>query len=445
MGAITILEGTSLKEAEWTGRLRINHREFTSLIDARILRTEDSGDFRLTFVGIVVFTSSLLLAQPKFGDASPMGLQEVLRILRIYFARCSLRRPSVDRMRDPEYGNGEVLREFDALLGLRDWFFAHGVHRREQAQASGHGRPHWVKTIAKKTPVLIQGSAVYPSVIAERREGVFNDVSALQVGVLRCLLGRYGFEVPSALVNAEQATGMVISHWPLPDNQRSYHLRRLAIEQRSAFRTDTLHLFKLLREVLGSRLAGAAPRLQIYGTTAFYAVWEDACRVVIEDHASPDPVSMVGQVVWRARNPAGSKIRYETTQIPDIIVVRDTWRLIIDAKYYYRFPASHPGVPDIIKQFYYMESLRVTSERVLSVFLLPMPGAVEPMFLGYATIEGAHRTFGNIEAWGVDPASLLSQYVSASTRGKDDLIEPILAQRERVAELVNEAPANVGG
>nr|WP_249180539.1 LlaJI family restriction endonuclease [Burkholderia ambifaria] len=427
---------------EWADRLRVNRRELLELVEAKILRADSESDsFRLTFVGIVVFTNSLLFAQPKFGDASPIGLPELLRILRAYFARSGLRRPSVDRIRDPEYGNGDVLREFDALLGLRDWYFAHGIYRRDQGRVSDRGRPHWAKTIAKRNPLLVQGSAVYPSVIAERREGALNDISALQVGVLRHLLDRYGFEVPASLVHAEEATGTTIFEWPLPDNQRSYHLRRLSAEQRNAFRTDMLHLFRLLRESLDSRLAGATPRLQIYGTTAFYAVWEDACRVAIDGHISSDPASLVGQPVWWALDPTGTKAKYEATQLPDIIVVRGDWHVIVDAKYYYRFPQSHPGAPDIIKQFYYMESLCAPSEHILSVFLLPVPGATSPAFLGYATIEGAYRAFDRIEAWGIDPILALRLYASHSARDKEHWIDIILSQRKRVAEVIDQAPA----
>lgn len=437
VGVITVLEGTSLKMVEWTDRLRISRREVLDLIEAKILRADSDGVlFRLYFVGIVVFTNSLLFAQPKFGDVSPMDLPELLRILRVYFARSGLRRPSVDRIRDPEYGSSEVLREFDALLGLRDWYFAHGIYRRERGRVSGHGRPHWAKTIAKRTPLLIQGSAVYPSVIAERREGALDDISALQLGVLRHLLDRYGFEVPTSLVHAEEATGTTVCEWPLPDNQRNYQLRRLAAEQRNAFRTDMLRLFGLLRESLDSRLAGATQQLQIYGTTAFYAVWEDACRVALDGHTSIDPAPLVGQPVWWALDPVGTKVKYEATQLPDIIVVQDDWHIIVDAKYYYRFPQARPGAPDIIKQFYYMESLCAPAEHVLSVFLLPVPGATVPVFLGYATIEGAHRAFDRIEAWGIDPTLALTQYASHSARDKEHWIDAILSQRERVAEVV---------
>lgn len=445
VGVVALLEGIALPRLEWTNRLRLDPEDFAQLVAGKILRLEEAGHYRLAFVGIVVFAHSVLFAQPKFGDVAPVELPRLLRVLRTYFGRGALRRPVVDRSRDPEYGNAEVLREFDAMLALQAWFFAHGVYRREQTQASAHGRPHWVKTIAKCNPVLIQDSAVYPTIVAERREGVFNDISGLQVGVLRCLLERYGSEVPSALVHAQMATGGPALQWPIPDPQRSYFLRRLSIEQRGVFRTDTLHLFRLLKEALDSRLAGPMPRVQIYGTTAFYAVWEDACRVAMRASSIPEPARLLGQPIWWAYGPGGSTVRRSTVQIPDMVVQRDGWQLIIDAKYYYRFPDAFPGAPDIIKQLYYAESLRVAPEQLISLFLLPEPGALEPRFLGYAMIDEAHRSFGNVEAWGLDPMHLLSWYVAPSAGSQRDLIEAILANRQGVAELAGEIPANVGG
>ena len=445
MGVVAFLEGTVLSQGEWTARLSIRHSDFKFLVDSKVLRAEESSGFRLTFVGVVVFQKSLLFAQPKFGEEAPIRLPDVLRILRTYFARRGTRRASTDRLRDPEYGSAEELREFDALVGLRDWYFAHGVYRAEKSRASSQGRPHWVKTIAMRNPLFVQGSAVYPSIIADRREGVLNEISGLQLSILRHLSARYGMDAPSDLVHAEQTFGSFAFSWPLSDDQRGYSLRRLAVERRGAFRSDTLHLFSLLKGALESRSAGMSSRPTIFGTTAFYAVWEDACRVVFGGAGMPDPIRMVGHPVWFARSEAGSYLRFETTQIPDIIIVRDSWYLIIDAKYYYPFPHSHPGAPDIVKQFYYRDSLSVQASDVISVFMMPLPGATLPRFLGLATIEGAHREFGNIEAWGVDPRKVLAGYVSTLAGSSDDFLTPILAQRSGVAEMIGKLPANIGG
>lgn len=429
--------------SEWSSRLRVSDPDLKYLINARVLRPGEGNRLDLTFVGIVVFKNSLLFAPPKFDGCQSFGLPELLRILRDYFGRSASRRPVIDNVYDPEYGNNEVLREFDALQRIQEWFFAHGLYRREQTQVSDQGRPHWVKTIAKRSPILIQGAAIYPQVIAERREGVLNDISALQVGMLRRLLERYGIIVPGAVEHAERATGSIVQLWPIPDDQRTYLDRRLALEQRSIFRTDSLQLLRLLRELLGSRLAGTDSKPQIYGTTAFYSVWEDACRIFIGADCQVDPVSSIGQPVWWARSNKGEKARYEQAQIPDIVIVRGVWNLIVDAKYYYRFPASRPGGPDIVKQLFYMEALRSPRANVLSVFLVPFPGVGKPQFLGYSTIEGAHRQFPKIEVWGLDPAQVFAKYPAVLAHGTDDLIDFILSQRDSVAEFVGQTPTHI--
>lgn len=444
MSVVTLLEGTSLKRDEWISRLEISTDDITCLISSKILRQQEEGIYSLTFVGMVVFKNRLLVAQPKFGDARPLDLSAMLRILRSYFSRSAARRPVADKIRDPEYGNSEVLREFDALQQLREWFISHGLYRREQAQQSDRGRPHWGRTMAKRSPVIIQGAAIYPTMITERREGLLNDISALQISVLKNLLQRYGFPVPSDILHAEQATATSFPGWPLPESIRTYFLRRLAIEQRSIYRTDILQLLRLLKEVLDSRLAGAASQPQIYGTTAFYAVWEDACRTATAGYALTDPDAVLGRPVWWVRTPNGEKVQHRLTLIPDVVLIRDTWHLILDAKYYYRFPDARPGAPDVVKQLYYMESLTTPQPNVLSVFVLPWPGATEPTFLGYATIEGAHRKFAKIEAWGVDPQNLLSEYPSSSPHRANAFVLPILTQRNRVTELVGQAPMSIG-
>jgi hypothetical protein len=445
MSVITFVEGTTLKQSEWIERLQIVESEFRSLLQYRLIALEDSGEYVLRLVGIVVFKRTLLFAQPKFGDVCPLALHDVLRMLRVYFRRSVHRRPYVDKIRDAEYGNSEVLREFDAALGLRDWFYVHGAYRHEQGGTSEHGRPHWVKTIAKRSPLLMQGSVVYPSVVAERRERIFNDLSAFQVGVTRLLLERYALEVPSALVEAEHAAGSAIADWPLREDRRTYFLRRLAIEQGAAFRTDTLRLLKLLQATLESRLAREAPQPQIYGTTAFYSVWEDACSVAFGAAEGLDPADQIGQPVWWTRDSKGVKTRFDARQVPDTIVVRGDWQVVIDAKYYYRFPDARPGGPDIIKQLYYMESLRSSPKNLLSVFILPLPEAIKPTFLGYTTIDGSARSFGNVEAWGLDPKVILSRYIATSPNSDGELIDPIIAERSSVAKLIGESPPDVGG
>ncbi|GHC08945.1 LlaJI family restriction endonuclease [Thermomonas carbonis] len=443
MGLVTLCEGRSLGLPEWGSCLGIDATTLKHLIHLRILRETISGDFVLSFAGIVIFSDRVLFAKPKFGDEIAIDLGGLLRVLRAYFTRSASRRPTLDYTRDPEFGSADVLREFDALIGLQEWFYAHGLYRSEQTRSSDRGRPHWVKTVARAPALVMQGSVVYPSTVGVRTEGVLNDISALQASLLRLLLLRYGFPVPAAIRNAELATGAAIDKWPLDEDARKYYQRRLQIEQRNVYRSDTLRLFKILRELLGTQLAEPTAQAQIYGTTAFYSVWEDACRTGVAQDLDPASVTSIGQPTWWVPE-SGGKSPISQGQTPDLIVLRDEWLLVLDAKYYFPFPQGRPGGPDIIKQVYYAESLGHTEGKVLSVFLLPRPGAKAPEFLGYATIEGAQRAFDRVEAWGLDPELLLRDYPNLSPSRSNSLIDFIVASRSRVNELVDQPPTGVG-
>jgi len=445
MSVVTIGEGSIFSQSEWIARLGLGRDDFQSLVDGKILRETDQGDYSLALVGIVVFKDRVLFARPKIGANAIFDLAGTLRILRSYFARSRRRRPVEDHYRDPEYGDSDVLREFDALMGLRDWFSAHGLYRREQARESAVGRPHWVRTIARRQPLVMQNAVIYPSIVAERREGALNDISALQASVLVRLLDRYGFPVPPEIRHAEIATGALAGPWPFTPETRAYFLRRLASEQLIVFRTTTLQLLTLLRGALDSKLAAPTMPPQIFGTTAFYSVWEDACRTGICGDVPPAVVSNIAQPTWFSVDAAGGKHVHAHSQIPDLLVGRATCLLIIDAKYYYPFPDSRPGGPDIIKQVYYAESLASAGVETRSLFLLPISGTAVPRFLGYATIEGGMRQFGEVEAWGVDPAWLFSDYPRVSASRANGVIDRILDARKNVGEFIAQAPTSIAG
>jgi hypothetical protein len=297
VSVITLTEGTALPLSAWPSRLHVGSGDVHALIDAKVLRLNDQGEYTLTFVGIVVFNDQLLFSQPKFGAGATFTLTRTLEILRSYFRRSRQRRPILDHFRDPEYGDSQVLREFDALIGLRDWFNAHGLYRREQPRTTSTGRTHWVRTIGRRIPLSVQGEVIYPLTVAERREGMLNEISSLHIGILQRLTERYGLPVSPALRHAELATGTLIEAWPLRTDTRTYYQRRVAKEQRDVFRTDALHLLNLLDSALDSRLAEPSAVPQIFGTTAFYAVWEDACRAGIGRYISPTSLAELGQPV----------------------------------------------------------------------------------------------------------------------------------------------------
>lgn len=435
MSVINIAEGTRLVQGEWMHCLNLHSSQFQFLLGARVFQPHEQGGYVLKFVGVVVHKDRVLFARPKFQKTTLFDMVGTLKILRSYFNRSKSRKPIVDHLRNPEYGNFEVLREFDALTALRDWFRVHGLYSREQYRETGTGRPHWVRTIAKRSPLFMQDSVVYPSIVASRKESVFNEITALQVGVLARLMERYGIQLLAAIRDAEEVTGAVVRNWPMQIKEKAYFLQQLRSEQAGVYRTDKLQLLELLWEVLDTQLASPSSQPHIFGTTAFYAVWEDACRTEIGNDAAPSNAVNLAQPTWVSQGSDGKIQRDEHRQIPDVMLRHKDWLFIIDAKYYYPFPHARPGAPDIIKQLYYAESATHDPRKILSVFLLPLPGATSPKFLGFATIEGGTRSFTSIEAWGIDPDWLFVDYPFKSAIRAQQVIDGVLQGRDSMAKL----------
>ena len=410
MSVIVCAEDTTLSALEWQNKLRIGQSEFIYLVGKKILRPKNSDIYSLTFVGVIIFNHGMLFSRPKFDEANLFSVEKILAILRGYFLRSRSRQPLIEDLQDPEYGNIDVLREYDALINLRNWFANHGLYRREASSISNKGRPHWIKTFAKKMPLMMQNSILYPSIIAERREGVINEISSLQVGILCRLMERYGLNVSSELAHTEIATGSIILKWPPLQDARAYFLQKISSEKRNIFRSDSIQLMNLLQSILDSKLAAPINHPQVFGTTAFYAVWEDACRIKFGNIDGNINEDLLGQPTWFIKEKGGGMQSLRHQQIPDLVFIQDSSIYIMDAKYYYPFPSSRPGGPDIIKQLYYADSLKMDKLKIRSLFLMPVPDVKTIQPLGIATIDGANKIFANVEAWGVDPMWIFHKY-----------------------------------
>lgn len=420
MPVITCTENSNLCELEWQNLLQINQADFIDLVSKKIFRPINDGTYSLTFVGVIIFDQNILFSKPKFDQKNDFNFATILQILKSYFKRSHLRRPFTDDIRDPEFGNFEVLREYDALINLRDWYINHGQYRQEASFTGTKGRTHWVKTFAKKIPLISHNSTLYHSIVAERRESVVNIISELQIGILCRLMERYGVEISNDLIQADKTTGSAIAKWPLDQVDKFYFLQQISLEKRNIYRSDSIQLLNILQEILDSRLSASTNRPQIFGTTAFYAVWEDACRVMFGNCDENMEEHMLGQPTWSIKNDVDKNQSFVHIQIPDLMFLQETTLNIIDAKYYFPFPIFRPGAPDIIKQLYYAESLKNVDLKVRSIFLMPAPDSNNMKFLGTATIIGAHKKFANIEAWGIDPCWLFKKYPNSHHLGTGD-------------------------
>lgn len=408
MTVVCVPEGTALSASEWCSRLDITREDLDLMLSAGLLRPQRRGVLAIEFVGMVVFVNSCLQVCPKYNAVEDFDFASIISVLRGYFSRSSKRAPFEDQLRFPEFSDTEVLREFDAILALREWFALHGLYRQEIEKRSTGGRPNWARTVARRAPLVIGDSVLYPTVESERRHDAFNDITALQVGLMSILSHRYGLPISEELRAAALATGTLIDTWPLTPAAQQYLQKRVIAEKRVQFRSDNLRLLTLLEQILGSRLATRNRQIEIFGTTAFYAVWEDGCRVLFGGMRSP--ADAIGHPTWTFTS-QGKVVTEQLVQLPDVVIAKGEQLFILDAKYYFPFDKSKPGAPDIVKQVYYAEAVAESSwSSVRSLFILPMNMAWSPCYLGRAAIARSARSFPTVEAWGIEPRVVFASY-----------------------------------
>jgi hypothetical protein len=436
MSIVHVLEGEVRSAQEWANRIQVSTKEVDGLIASKILRPEEDN-LRMTFVGLLAYPSHAVYCRPKFALDHGFNLQQTIAVLRRYFGRSGNRRSVTDSLRDPEFPDRTSLREFDVVNELDTWFKVHGIYRREHHRLGIAGRTHWPRTIASQQPLHIQGSTIYPRLVAERREGVLNEISSLQLGATRALLEKYELPIAGGLRHAEQAAGPMIGAWPLGDVDSAYYLRRLDAERRTVFRTDTLRLLSALRSAL-TVSPGRASQPRIFGTTAFYAVWEDACRMMFEDRTCS---LRMANPTWTLARGRSRKV-FEHDQIPDMIFLGKDVVYIADAKYYWPFPDARPGMGDIVKQIYYAETSE-SQKPIRSLFILPSTEDRRPALLGCTRIPSSRRAFPTVEAWGIDPVLVLSSYAFGKFDAAGDVIGVLDRGSSQVTEMLSETPASV--
>ena len=216
MSMMHVYEGEVRTAHNWTNGLQISSKELDSLIAAKVLRPQGE-DLRLSFVGLLAYPSHVIHCKPKFARNIAFNLSQTIAVLKRYFSRSNTRKPFLDSMRDPEFSDRYPLREFDLVNELDNWFKAHGTYRREHQRLGSVGRIHWPRTIASQQPLHVQGSTIYPKLVAERREGVLNEVSSIQLGITKALLEKYDLPVSGSLRHAELSAGAVNCNLPLDE------------------------------------------------------------------------------------------------------------------------------------------------------------------------------------------------------------------------------------
>lgn len=311
----------------------------------------------ISFVGIVAFADCVIFCFPKKLFASPSNISDEDTEQLISLVTKSLIRFRDDYPHSPE--DAGFLYSADrrtstpllTAMELIQDYEVNGPIRRFLTQYSQNqsGRIAWNRTIQRSDPIFTESSVFYPLPVIVRR--IDDDDSPLTILHKACVQDcykRWGW-----LIDPERYHVNFRQHergW-LPCTQETA-LTFLSREKWTVFSDREMHVIDLLMQYISSTIRNDSKNdVSFFGTKTYWRVWEATCKHIFHDDQYIYD-NLLPQPRWKLPN-----LKPDTSQRPDVLFVTNDTLYILDAKYY-DYRRNMPGGPDIIKQYYYEDTLR---------------------------------------------------------------------------------------
>lgn len=405
------------------GRYYPNELLLSSGITKSILdlhTTTTNAGVKFNFCGFISAENKIFLILPKEQKIPKTQdqLAEKARILALTFMRYA-RENSLEENELSLLGltGHNENNKIATALNLLEDYNKHGLLTRtsETEKQSINGRIQWGRTVNREVPVLTQDGPVYFD-IRSKKHSV--NTHCLVVQLHRYAIQQSRYRYGWILTPRFESEKSVISSMPcsLP---RAIHV--LKCELQSCFRTRELTVLKLLLAFFNDTETSAdTMQVSAYGTKKFHHIWEVVCRSLFKhNHAQ---MKLLPAPMW-VRVTAQGTIVEKTKQLPDILYAHNNTQYVLDAKYY--SPSrSLPGWGDLVKQFYYADTIH-TKETSPTRNAMIFPGCHSSLFkyIGYALIDGLDEK--KIHGFSLDLFSALSNYTLFSRNGYRRKLEQI--------------------
>ncbi|HLR51572.1 MAG TPA: LlaJI family restriction endonuclease [Candidatus Avamphibacillus sp.] len=264
----------------------------------------------------------------------------------------------------------------------------------QQYSRSSNGIINWGRTIKKIDPIVSNNKVLYLDFITEKNNvDVDNTIYQIHKYAVNKSLGYFGWLMDMDYENYNAELWL--------DKDTAIHY--LEIELQRTFTDREVNLYKKLIEFLaGASEKETGEKVVTFLTPYFHVVWESVCNFIFS--GAHDEDVLIPRPFWNINN----KKKY-TKQIPDTIFKYKKSLFILDAKYYKL--NKLPGWGDLVKQFFYANTLSVSCE-IKNILLFPNSNKDTSVnYLGYAAIEN-NRQFGRINGYTVDIYIAMKSYVN---------------------------------
>jgi len=361
-------------------------RNMSDLLDEDIeVADVEAGEneylYVFTFVGVITVAGRVLKCYPKYilNVSEPKEeLKTVLKVLERYNSK-----EQIVRMWN-ESSESQSFNLLPVLLFLLNDYYENGSYSNTEVivESNGMGEILWEKTINETFTYLSNGRPYYTDLQTKKR---VNDDYDYFKRLHECLITVASKELEEAdLLDLFEIAGADLSDEEFDSfGDKEYILYRIEKELNVQFNTRKQLILKAIYAYVDHR--GSLMDidcLSMFGTNSFNLVWEDICKVILDDKLDkplrflklPVPLrdeykgcssllDLIEKPFWSAAGMTAAD-----TLIPDAVsIVRngcDELFIIFDAKYYVptltigKQPKSMPGIESVTKQYLYQMAFK---------------------------------------------------------------------------------------
>ena len=366
---------------------------------AEIIPADNEYYYVFTFVGVITVQGCVFKCYPKYlknGDNYKEKLKTVLKVLEKYNSKNQLVQM---------FNTTAESRSFNilaVLLFLLNDYFENGSYSNTEdiIENNGSGEILWEKTINETFMYLSNNRPYYTDL--QTRKRVSDDYDYFK-RLHECIITRASKELENAdLLDLFEMSGVDLSDEEIDDfGEKDYILYRIEKELNVQFNTHKQTILKTIYAYVDrNKSMTDDDGLSMFGTNSFNLVWEDICKVILNNQLEstldslPLPVALrpeydrkkrlidlIEKPFWTATGKNADK-----TLNPDLISISKSGEerdfIIFDAKYYNAVlvegctPKKQPGIESVTKQYLYQLAYKKFIEdhsfsHVKNCFLLP--------------------------------------------------------------------------
>ena len=353
-----------------------------------------------TFVGVITVAGRVLKCYPKYliNKSEPVEeLRQVLKVLEKYNSKEQIIRMFHDSSESQSFNLLAVI-----LFLLTDYYENGSYNNTEDViESNGSGEILWDKTINETFTLLSNNRPYYTDLQTKKR--VSDDYDYFK-RLHECVLTKASKELSDAdLMNLFEITEVDLSDEDIDDfGDKEYILYRIEKELNVQFNTRKQLVLKTLYTYIDkSGSLFDIDCLSMFGTNSFNLVWEDVCKVILDNQLEMPLGALKLPVLLKTGYDRKTKLidliekphwtatglDAKDTLIPDSISIADSRFVISDAKYYVakletgQPPKAMPGIESVTKQYLYQLAYKEfiaahDFAEIVNCFILPTEGDV---------------------------------------------------------------------